>query len=548
MPYKVYKSGVRYCVHKKNSDGSKGKQIGCHATNSKAQAQMRALYAAEGKEANQMNDTTDAANAILSTTPYIGEPVNPEQQQEEETKETQEEKHYDSAYVPWGVTSFADLAEAQDARAAALRVRTLSDQLVEITNNIMYSDDIEDKAAAVSNLADEYKSLVNAEADSIKEANWMEQIKEGLGELAALFTKKEEPKETPPSGGFMLWKEDDGSLRWFARYSNNFRDEDTPPEIISSDSHRRFVELVDRKEAPLPELWLWHVPEWKLGEADWLAYDDSGFALASGTIDRGKEMVAEQIAKSKLVGVSHGMPVSSIERDPDDPTVIVEHETREISPLPAPNAANKLGDWVLLGNVKEGNNMPIPEQKKQDLLERWNIDAEVLEQLEALNAEDAGKATEEGRESKETEQEEPAAKEDEVTTEEEEPAAEAETTEEEETPVLTDEEPITREEIADAITTVLKPYMDVVDELRGDVKALKESDEEKIKKATDLTPTASVSAIMAERISAIGDKSTRVAKNTKLDKASPEEAEVEIVNPIPFLNQMIKDEHQTVEE
>ena len=52
----------------------------------------------------------------------------------------------------------------------------------------------------------------------------------------------------------------------------------------------------------LPELWLWHTPKWRLGEADWLAYDDSGFALASGTIDRGKEIVAEQIAKQKLVG------------------------------------------------------------------------------------------------------------------------------------------------------------------------------------------------------------------------------------------------------
>jgi hypothetical protein len=491
-----------------------------------------------------MPDNTDTNEEAPVVAPYMGEPINTEEQQEEkEAQEETEEKHTEYSYVPWGVTSFAALADAQDARAAALQVKTLSDQLVEMTSNIMYSSEVEDKSSALSSLAAEYKTLIDAQADDIKEVNWLEQVKDTVTEAITGLFKQEQ--QEPPASGFMLWKEEDGSLRWFARYSNNFRDNDNPPEIISSSSHRRFVEMVDRKEAPLPELWLWHVPEWKLGEADWLAYDDSGFALASGTIDRGKEMVAEQIAKAKIGGVSHGMPVSSIKRDPDDLTVIVEHETREISPLPPTNAANKLGEWILLGketdDSKEGNNMPIPDQKKQDLLERWKIDAEVLEQLESLNAEDADKASEEGRESKEAAAEKP---EDEATTEEEkeeETKDEEESTEEETPtePVLTEEEPITREEIADAITTVLKPYMDVVDELRGEVKELQKTDKEKIEKAAVMTPSVSVGAIMAERFSAIGDKSAQVRKNEKLAKEGPEEAQLEQVVPISFLNEMI---------
>lgn len=45
MPYKVYKSGGRFCVHKINADGSKGRSMGCHDSPEKARAQQKALYA-----------------------------------------------------------------------------------------------------------------------------------------------------------------------------------------------------------------------------------------------------------------------------------------------------------------------------------------------------------------------------------------------------------------------------------------------------------------------------------------------------------------------
>jgi len=45
MPYQVYPEDGKFCVHKKNPDGSMGTLIHCHDTKDKAMAQMRALYA-----------------------------------------------------------------------------------------------------------------------------------------------------------------------------------------------------------------------------------------------------------------------------------------------------------------------------------------------------------------------------------------------------------------------------------------------------------------------------------------------------------------------
>lgn len=463
-----------------------------------------------------------------------------------ETVDKLDEKHgYE--YVPWGVYSFADLEKAQDARAQALRVKTLSDQFTEIISNIMASSDVEDKAAAVQSLSSEFSLLINKSDTKEQSDGWLTDITNTVKEtMENIFSQK--PKET---SGFMLWKEAD-RLRWLTRYSTKFRDDDNPPEIISSKSHQSFVDMVDNKEAPMPELWLWHVPEWKLGEADWLAYDDSGFALASGTITRGAEMVAEQIGKQKLVGVSHGMPISSIERDPDDPTVIVSHTSAEISPLPHNSAANKLAAWVLLGDTtKEGTNMPIPEGKKQALVDDWKMDPALLEQLETINSDDAEKAAEEGVESKEKDAEVTEETQAEETAEQEVTEDVAEDTEADAPDTTPVDEPPSREEIAEAIATVLKPYVETIEELKGEIKELKKSDEEKVSKAAALTPVASVSALLAEQFSTIGDPATRIDGRSTLAQSNPkevEDGEVKAITPIPFINEMIAGKPEEVAE
>jgi|KBSMisStandDraft_5_1062788.scaffolds.fasta_scaffold22502_3 hypothetical protein len=59
MPWKVFKEGSQFCVHKLNTDGSKGAKVGCHPTKDAALKQQKALYANEPK-----------ASAME---PYVGE-------------------------------------------------------------------------------------------------------------------------------------------------------------------------------------------------------------------------------------------------------------------------------------------------------------------------------------------------------------------------------------------------------------------------------------------------------------------------------------------
>ena len=47
MPYKVNKSGEKWCVHKENSDGSIGGKVACHDSEKEAREQIKALYASE---------------------------------------------------------------------------------------------------------------------------------------------------------------------------------------------------------------------------------------------------------------------------------------------------------------------------------------------------------------------------------------------------------------------------------------------------------------------------------------------------------------------
>jgi hypothetical protein len=438
MPWKIYEENDKYCIHKKNADGSKGAIVsgGCHSSRSKADNHMKALYASESKE--------------------IG--------------------------------------------------------IVEKAINML-------------------KDLVHKE--------------------------KEEPV-AKKKGDFLLFKDVDERLRFVVRYSNNFRDDDYPvKEIISENSHRRFVSMVDKGMYPMPELQLWHVPEWKFGEADWLAYDDSGFAMASGLIDKGKEHIAKWVADQEGVRTSHGMPPESIVRDPEEPTVIIEHQTEEISPLPAWAAANKMTGFYILDNESKEKGMAIPENKISDLMEKWKADPEILDQLQKENEQDALRANSEGIESKEVsepEQKEPEAVEAETETKElpvEEEKAEEESQADEDAEVANKEagDSPTREEIAEAVVAAIRPLVethrkmaDEIAEMKKEISHLKDSDEQKIAEVVKETPVASVSALIANRLSVTNTKETEVDGRTSLAKSRPSAAEEQDVpnrTGISFLDNML---------
>jgi DNA replication protein DnaD len=510
-----------------------------------------------------------------------------------------------SHYLPFGVTTFAELKAARDADEATMEVSGMASDLQGLLGNrvsaIMMDEAVDDKAAAIvtglEDLATELAGLVKEEAqmedaekeveerdgpslkewltgviqgalkarpmktvdgkkypssdflvveDSQSPSTWHLQVRRngtpnrGLAAAAwaALFAPgghrgnkyagpgkasaakklralyKAQGWETPSTGketGLMVWKEADGGYRWLARYSNNFRDEDNPPEIIAAKSHQRFASMVDKGQVPLPELWLWHVPGWRWGKAAWAAYDDTGFALAGGKVDKDKGPLAETIMAidPELIRVSHGMPKSSIKRDPDDPTIIVEHVTREISPLPAWAAANSRTGFIM---SKEAT-MAIPDEKRKTLQDEWGLPTELLDSLEAANAADAEEAKEAGIETKDKDTEEPA---------QDQPAAEQET------------KPLTREELGEVVATIgqsLNVLTQQVQAVMGEVKELKET------KAAEDEETLSD---LFQR--AIGHEQARLDGRSSLAKSKPRETEApEETQPIIQTGQPLVD-------
>ena len=192
--------------------------------------------------------------------------------------------------------------------------------------------------------------------------------------------------------GINIIKSDTG-YKWLGIYSNSFRDDDMVPEIISSGSHKEFVASVDKGTYQQPDLYLWHVPEWKFGKATFVAYDEIEpgvvFAVAGGTIDMGKEFVADALLESgEQWQMSHGMPTDRIRRNSGDDTVYDEHVTTEVSVLSEIDAANHLTGFGVLEDAM------IPTKKRDEIMQKLNVDEGFLDRLEAANKNVATEAKE----------------------------------------------------------------------------------------------------------------------------------------------------------
>jgi hypothetical protein len=336
----------------------------------------------------------------------------------------------------------------------------------------------------------------------------------------------------------MVWKEAD-EYRWLAVYSNKWRDEDSPPEILAEAAHKEFVDAVDKGDWPYPEAWLWHVPGTRFGVADFVAYDDNGFALASGLVDGDKVHIAESLSKDDDLATSHGMPVKEIERDTEDSTIITRYRSIEISPLPREAAANKYGTgYEILREVK----MAIPENKRPWFEDK--LGAKGLDDLEARLADKAKELEGLEIESKEESLEEESLEAEGTQEEVEEVETEAEP-KEIEAPVEEPPNYVTADEMVQVFETYMKPLVEQVASLTGQVeeqekelKALRKSDDEKLKETLADTPAAS----LFDRIdSVIGSKETLVDGRVKLAKAGPKETEDIAESPthVPLINEFM---------
>jgi len=322
----------------------------------------------------------------------------------------------------YGPVSFAELEELVEAREEASRIMSLGSAFSMLSDNILMDDEIEDKTTALSSLLSEYSErLSNAnksagveatgepsgfevllniwsamkgtpmksEEDEVFPAShylivdnpqdpetWYIRVKDKAGNIdPALLNKawfdgeyRDELKELYSKSGLRtpenmsIVKDKSGKWLWFARYSNKYLDDDYPQEIISEQSHLNFVKEVREGREDYPELWLHHIKGTTWGKATWVGYD-SGFALAAGYIYPEYEDIAISLSKQTNILLSHGMSPESIIRDPDNPNIILQHATKEISPLPAHRAANKLTGFIVL---EEEDNMSEKGLSRED--------------------------------------------------------------------------------------------------------------------------------------------------------------------------------------
>jgi len=492
-----------------------------------------------------------------------------------------DEKTY---YYTSGATSFAELREAQEAQDAAYKAQDLTWQFQDLLSNIMLSD-IEDKSAAIQSLTGEFLGLLDdlpqtkslwekvkelftkARSESQESDDEDKARGEGQGQGnepqgdggaekcvcpacgAEIPHEKGEPcnEESCPECGapmtgkevahpFTIWKKEEG-YRWLAIYSNKFRDQDNPPEIIAEAAHKEFVDAVDSGEWPMPEVWLWHVPGTKFGAADFVAYDDSGFAVATGPVDKDKEHFADALMQKSNLLTSHGMPIREIQRDTEDPTIITRYRSKEISPLPQWAAANKHGTGYRI--LSKEVDMALPE-KKRPFLEEVMGTGEVADLERQL--EDKAKELED--QDIEFKEETPAAEQEKETEEAQDEPKESE--------VVEEPQFVTHDDLADVFGGHVKPLVEQIGILLAQVqelgKELKEqrelvgelqkSDEAKIKQQIIETPAAS----LFDRIgSAIGAQETEVDGRSALAKSKPKEASASDDGPtfVPYLNEMV---------
>lgn len=153
---------------------------------------------------------------------------------------------------------------------------------------------------------------------------------------------------------FSVVKQKDGRSRFYAVWSNNFKDREG--EIFTAASHKEFVDWAwSNKE--FPELWMWHTAGSKFGQVDWLDATDDGFVHASGLVDAGKEALAEKLAEKEM-GVSHGF------FGLQQANVIHWYRSYELSVLPLQNAAVWTTSFNLLNTGKAAEEMGFTPERR----------------------------------------------------------------------------------------------------------------------------------------------------------------------------------------
>jgi hypothetical protein len=172
-----------------------------------------------------------------------------------------------------------------------------------------------------------------------------------------------------PTNKWLITHKDKGTglTRVTMTYSNMFRDRHK--EILISEAHKEYEAWVDATKQ-YPVFRLWHLKGTEWGQVDGIAYDDSGFIIATGLCYPGCEFIAERLAELDT-GASHGFVYAQRGND------VIKYRTYEVSPLPYKAAANIWHSGVAV--------MAMTKEKRDWLIGELGLKPEFVDQLEASN-------------------------------------------------------------------------------------------------------------------------------------------------------------------
>lgn len=393
MPYTLVNTHNKYCVHKKNADGSAGKRVACHATKQDAIDQIGAIESAEKVVAEKSMDEIVALQSdVLSHIVWV----------------LLWEDRTDDAY-----TVVTKIEEAHTKIRCLVRLASHVASSDKDRAQQYYEQALQSIRALEDYHAQAYH-LANL-ADSMADSGFVDQALEIAYSLSGLTDQQKsalvthlKAKALPPEDrtkSYVMFKQDDNGDWWFiGLYSNKFKDRHA--EIISEEAHKEYVEWV-KSSGIKPQITLFHMPraepgfwyqvvtayekgmirtdtmntmlrdfykDYALAESERVFYAN-GFVGVVGKVYKERESWINNLVNYKdSVGMSHGF----IPRELND-NIYTKYRSFEMSVLPKSRAANAWTNVLLV----EGKPMPLNQEDKEFL---DNIKQGASNEIDALTA------------------------------------------------------------------------------------------------------------------------------------------------------------------
>lgn len=327
MPYSIREVDGKYCVYKEDE------QLKCYDDKGEAQDYLAALEANVDDASKQVMRPTqaEAGYETLSSHPgqacancrffaSMGEHGEP-------LPYCHLIENYPLDILPTGYCSRFEERPSMEVEPMPVPVVVIEEQ------GMMQVDDKAGRMISAANAGVLKKAWESAKAG-------FETLTDMLSKAGLFETDDEEKTLKEVGSSFVVFKGSDGKHYWKATWSNDFKDRDE--EIIESVAHIAYLERVNTGLVPLPDLYYWHMPEFKHGKA--LHIERVGHMMvAFGEFDDtplAKAFIRHYQKNKKKV--SHGFKYPVWAKKGGN---YASYNTFEISPLPPDVAANLYTDF-----------------------------------------------------------------------------------------------------------------------------------------------------------------------------------------------------------